>query len=325
MQPDFSIQRLRGRFAVVWHDEQGKRHRRQLAARDRLGAEAEARRRIAAGRSSAWTVGGLIAAYIEDRKAAGAVSTPRMEDAWKALRPSWETVDPATIDERMCKAWAAGRARSPATIRYELAMIGTACKWAERQRLIDRAPPIWLPQPPERRERHISRDEFDRWLAQVKAPHARLYAELGIGTAGRPAAILALTWQQIDFKRRHVRLNPEGRRQTAKGRATVPMTNRLEAALLRAWEARSTDVVIEHGGAQVKSVKKAFAAASQRAGIEVTPYTLRHSAAVWMAESGVPMEEIAAFLGHTDARTTFKHYARYSPDYLRKAAGALDW
>lgn len=321
----FSIQRLRGGFAVVWTDADGKRHRRQLAARDRLGAEAEARRRIAAGRSSHWTVGGLIGAYIEDRDAAGIASASRMRDAWKALQPSWEQVDPATIDDRMCKAWAAGRARSPATIRYELALIGTACKWAERNKMIDRAPAMWLPQPPPRRERHISRDEFDRWLAQVKAPHARLYAELGIGTAGRPAAILALKWQQIDLNRRHVHLNPEGRRQTAKGRASVPMTRRLEAALRTAWEARTCDHVVEHGGGPVASVKKAFALASQRVGFKVTPYTLRHSAAVWMAEAGVPMEEIAAYLGHTDSRTTERHYARFSPDYLRKAAGALDW
>jgi integrase len=122
-----------------------------------------------------------------------------------------------------------------------------------------------------------------------------------------------------------VHLNPEGRTQTAKHRATVPMTGRVEAALKAAWEARTTDHVIEHGGAPVASIKKAFSAASQKAALHVTPYTLRHSAAVWMAESGVPMEEIAAYLGHSDARTTFRHYARFSPDYLRKAATALDW
>ncbi|WP_374389305.1 tyrosine-type recombinase/integrase, partial [Sandaracinobacter sp.] len=90
-------------------------------------------------------------------------------------------------------------------------------------------------------------------------------------------------------------------------------------------DARTTDHVIEHGGGPVASVKKAFELASERVGFKVTPYTLRHSAAVWMAEAGVPMEEIAAYMGHSDARTTFRNYARFSPDYLRKAASALDW
>ncbi len=325
MQPEYRIQRLRGGFAVVWADADGTRHRRQLAARDRLGAEAEARRRIAAGRSSQWTVGGLTEAYIADRESAGALSIARMRDAWKALKPVWEQVDPATIDESMCRGWAAQRARSAATVRYELAMIGTACKWAERHKMIDRAPAMWLPQPPPRRERHISRDQFEAFHAAIKAPHARLYAVIGIGTAARPGAILQLRWPQISFERRLVYLNPESRQQTSKGRATVPMTARVEAALKAAWDSRTTDHVIEHGGGPVGSVKKAFAAASQRVGFQVTPYTLRHSAAVWMAESGVPMEEIAAYLGHSDARTTFRHYAKFGPDYLRKAAAALDW
>jgi integrase len=270
-------------------------------------------------------VGNLVAAYIEDRRAHGIASAKRMDDAWKALKPRWAAVDPASIDEKMCRSWAASRARSAATIRYELAMIGTACKWAERQKLIDRAPQMWLPSPPPRRDRHISRAEFEKFLAEIRADHARLYATLGIGTAGRPSAILQLKWQQIDLKRGIVHLNPEGRHQTAKGRATVPMTARVRSALEAAWEARTTDHVVEHGGKAVASVKRAFELASERVGFKVTPYTLRHSAAVWMAETGVPMEEIAAYLGHSDARTTFRHYARFSPDYLRKAAIALDW
>ena len=47
--------------------------------------------------------------------------------------------------------------------------------------------------------------------------------------------------------------------------------------------------------------------------------------AVWMAEAGVVMDEIAQFLAHTDPRITYRVYARYSPEYLRKAASALDF
>jgi integrase len=47
------------------------------------------------------------------------------------------------------------------------------------------------------------------------------------------------------------------------------------------------------------------------------------TAAVWMAEAGVPMPEIAQCLGHRNSRTTERVYARYSPDYLQGAARAL--
>lgn len=43
-----------------------------------------------------------------------------------------------------------------------------------------------------------------------------------------------------------------------------------------------------------------------------------------MAEAGVPMSEIASFLGHSDDRITQRVYAKYSPAYLRTAASALE-
>jgi len=44
-----------------------------------------------------------------------------------------------------------------------------------------------------------------------------------------------------------------------------------------------------------------------------------------MAEEGVPMPEISQFLGHSNTQVTEKVYARFSPDYLRRAAAALEY
>ena len=66
----------------------------------------------------------------------------------------------------------------------------------------------------------------------------------------------------------------------------------------------------------MQSVKKGLAHAAKSAGLIVTPHVLRHSAAVHMAEAGVPMDEIAQFLGHSDPSITRAVYARFSPDYL---------
>ena len=44
-----------------------------------------------------------------------------------------------------------------------------------------------------------------------------------------------------------------------------------------------------------------------------------------MAEAWTPMAEIAQYLGHSKETVTFKIYARFSPDYLRGAASALEW
>jgi hypothetical protein len=42
-----------------------------------------------------------------------------------------------------------------------------------------------------------------------------------------------------------------------------------------------------------------------------------------MIESGVPFEEVAQYLGHTNPKITYRVYGRYSPTYLRKAANSL--
>jgi integrase len=94
-------------------------------------------------------------------------------------------------------------------------------------------------------------------------------------------------------------------------------------ALREAYTGRQSQFVVERGAQQVKSIKKAFQAASARSGIHVTPYTLRHTGAVWAAEAGVSMAELAQFMGHDDSATTEKHYARFSPGHLRRVADAV--
>lgn len=268
-------------------------------------------------------MGRIMTAYIATLEADQKPSTQRRKDGWRAMRTFWERVDPALIDADMCRSYAAQRQASDSTVRYELLMVSTAVKWARDAKHITDHPTIWLPAAPEHKTKHLTHSEFERFFAQVKAPHARLYVLLGLFTMARPSAILDLTWDRVDFERGLIDLNPPGRKQTAKRRPVVPMNDELRTALEDAYRARQCAYVVERGGKRVANIKKAFQAASERSGIHATPYSLRHTGAVWAAEAGVPMSEIAQFLGHDDDRTTQKHYSRYSPDYLRRVANAL--
>lgn len=247
----------------------------------------------------------------------------RRTDAWKAMKPFWERTDPAMIDAQMCRDYAEQRSAGPATIRYELLQLSTAMGWGRKAKHITAKPEMWLPEVAERKVRHLTHRQFEKFFAAVKAPHARLYVLLGLYTMARPTAILDLTWDRVDFERRLIDLNPAGRKQTAKRRPVVRMNAALHAALAEAYAARQCIYVVERGAQKVSSVKKAFQAASARAGMHVTPYTLRHTGAVWAAEAGISMPLIAQFLGHDDDRTTQKHYSRFSPDYLANVAEAI--
>lgn len=312
--PEFTVQRLLDRYAVVWRDEQGKRRRYRLEATDRSTAEAEARDWWRRETDTQRTVGGIVTEYIAAREKAEIASTSRQRDAWKAMKSFWENVDPERIDEAMCRKYAEGRKVGPATLRYELSMLSVALRYVNKPRK------VWRPSAPERQIRHLTHSQFERWYAEVKAPHARLYALLGLFTMARPSAILELTWDRVDFERKQIDLNPRGRRQTKKRRPVVALNDEALEALQAAYKARQSEYVVERGAKRVGNIKKAFQAASERSGIRVTPYTLRHTGAVWAAEAGAPMDELAQFMGHDDSATTSTHYARYSPGHLRGVA-----
>src|SRR3546814_15136243 len=78
--PEYTVQRFRGSFALVWNED-GKRRRSRLYAEDRPGAEAEARRRWRDGNDTPWTVGRIVLAYIDHLEADNKPSTPRRKDA----------------------------------------------------------------------------------------------------------------------------------------------------------------------------------------------------------------------------------------------------
>ena len=320
MPEGYSIQRLRGGFAIVYQFE-GKRVRRQLDAQDRPSAEAEARGIWAGAERGTWTVGRCMTAYLAT--IAHKPSHGRRQDAWKAMKPFWDAVDPARIDEPMCKAYRGRRRVADATARYELLQLSTALGWAAGAGHIASKRTIWLPPIPEGKTRHLTRSEFARFFAEVKADHARLYVMLGLFTMARPGAILELTWDRVDFMRRRIDFTPKGHVRTAKRRTVVPIADDLLPELQRGAQAATTEWVIERGGKRVHNIKKAFQAASERSTVHATPYTLRHTGAVWAAEAGIPMAELSQFMGHDSIETTARHYARYSPDYLANVANSI--
>lgn len=323
-QREYAVQRFGKGFAIVWWEEAEpapKRRRQRLASKDRASADAEALIRWQVGDRASWTVGRLMQGYLAS--ISHKPSHGRRQDAWKAMRPFWDDVEPGLIGESMCRAYRKTRQVADATARYELLQISTALKWGRREGRIAAAPPVWLPPTPERQQRHLTQAEFERFFAGVRADHAKVYVMLGLYTLARPSAMLELTWNRVDFMRRQIDFRPPGRAQTAKKRVVAPISDDLLPVLQKAYDARTCEYVVERGGKKVGNIKKAFQAASERSTVHATPYTLRHTGAVWAAEAGVSMAEISQLMGHDDDRTTSKFYARFSPDYLRGAANSI--
>lgn len=322
---NYRITLYRGRWAIVWRED-GRRHRHSLGTDDRALAETRARAFWRARRVVGRSIGDLVLCYIDDR-ASEIASTARQRAAWARLAPDFARLDPAHLDRNLCRNYAARRMAtvSPATAHYELSLLRQALRWAARMGHIDHVPHVWMPQKPPPRDKRLTKEEFARFLNGCARPHVRLFAILAVSTGARAGALLDLTWDRVDLARDLIDLRRPDARTTNKRRAIVPITGQARAALEDAARGATTDHVIEWAGRPVRSIKKAFARASARSGVHCTPHMLRHSAATWMAEAGVPMAEIAQYLGHESSRITERVYARYSPHYLRRAAAALEW
>jgi integrase len=320
----YRVAKHRRGFVCVIYEPSGNRRRIALKAADKFAATAEAAELVGHIEQrkprQRLTVGQIVEAYLEQSEA---IWKEVDRHHWKALEGTFGKLLAGAVTEGQCKDFAARDGRSVGSIRKGLGILRAALRWAEKKGLIDKAPHIWLPQAPPPKDRRLSREEYAKLeLAAERSPHLGAFLAIARFTAARAGAILSLRWEQVDFSQRRISLGGAGRQ---KKRAVVPVHPDLAWRLVLMREIAETGDVIEWAGKPVKSIKNAFRRAVKDAGLgkEVTPHVLRHTAASWMAEAGVPMSEIAAVLGHRDSRTTERVYARMSPEYLQKAVKAL--
>lgn len=326
---DISIGRLRGGFCVYWRTSDGKRQRHQLAARSRKEAESEAidvyRQRNIKNADRATTLD-CWRAYADSLR--GRPTGKTMAYTGKPILEHFGHFRPDQITDGLCRdyaRWRASNLRTNGSIHTELGHLRSSLRYAVKVGLIDKAPHIWRPAKPMPKERFLDHDEISQLIDAASAPHIRLAIVLLLGTAGRVGAILDLEWDRVDFERGTINLRLSDS-TTRKGRAIVPMNGMTRAALQTAHDAALSDYVVEFAGDRIKSIRKGFSNACDRANLEgVTIHTLRHSAAVHMVSAGVPIEMVSQYLGHSNIHITSSTYARYAPSHMQGAADVLNF
>ncbi len=324
----------RGCYYIVW-TEDGRSRERSTGTRDLRDATAQlaafvGQRHRPAGPTSPdeYPIAQALAEYAAEH--APTTSAPeRIGYAVEALVRFWGERMVSHVTRETCRAYGRARGVGDGTIRRELTVMRAAFNHAFKEGRLLRVPFVELPAMPEGRDRWLTRTEAAQLLKAARhAKGARLYFPLfillGLYTGARKEAILSLRWPQVDLARGRIDFNPPGRKRTSKGRAIIPIHRRL-ARFLRLARERGGDLgyVVNRNGERLGDIKRAFASACDRAGIEdASPHTLRHTVGTWMAQKGVPMFEIAGYLGQTVQRTT-ELYAHHHPDHMRRATEAL--
>ncbi len=138
------------------------------------------------------------------------------------------------------------------------------------------------------------------------------YGELAAMTAGDfdPSAATVHVARSKGGKARHVALTDEGVaffQQLAAGRAAG------ERLFLR-WSPEAERMSPWGKSQQFRPLRDACTAAAITPAISF--HILRHTYGSRLARAGVPMQVIAAQLGHADTRITERHYAHLAPDHV---------
>jgi integrase len=161
--------------------------------------------------------------------------------------------------------------------------------------------------------------------------HIARFVLIGIYTGTRASAIATASPYPeqgrsfVDLERGIFYRKQIGKRATKKRQTPAPVPLRL-LAHMRRWARLKliADCFVEFNGKPVASVKKGFKRAVGFAELtgKVTPHTLRHTAATWLMQRGVPVWEAAGFLGMS-AEVLLGTYGHHHPDFLHGAANAI--
>ncbi|MAR56667.1 MAG: hypothetical protein CMM93_05740 [Rickettsiales bacterium] len=190
---------------------------------------------------------------------------------------------------------------------------------------------------PEARTRWITSDEAET-LIEKAADHLKPVIRFALLTGVRLSNITGLKWSDVDLKHREIRFRIKSNIPGGK-LLELPITDEL-ADLLEGLRGRpqyrkrrmikdatgkpmiytvnQSDYVFTFRGEPIQdSFKKAFRTACTAAKIEDFRFhDLRHTAASWMIQRGVPIDLVQEILGHTQITTTKKYAHRDKTEKL---------
>ena len=220
---------------------------------------------------------------------------------------------------------------SPESIRKHIAQLKKLCSFAVEEGLLinDPSAGIKLPKVPKHLPRFLSPDERDRLLAvaEAKGRDFHLLVACGVFLGLRKAELNALTWSNIDFEKKvaQVANTEEFTTKSGKPRA-IPICEELIAILQRYRQLGGFVLAPKkkyRTGARYRwEFRNGFRDMVEAAKLDIsiiTPHALRHTFASTLAQRGVSLYKIAAWMGHDTAQVTamYAHLTAYDEDISR--------
>lgn len=226
----------------------------------------------------------------------------------------------AALNSKLLAEWRDYRLKTVtgSTVNRELNILSAVINHARKNWGIHMDNPIELitrPKNEKARERRLEPDEEKKLIAELETstrnPWIAPLVAFALETAMRRGEMLGLRWEFVDLKKRVARLidtkNGESR--------NVPLSSRAKTildALPRSIDGKVFPTTED-------ALKKAFARACERAGIENFHFhDLRHEATSRLSEKLPNLIELASVTGHKDLRMLKRYYHPRAEDLARK-------
>jgi integrase len=292
----------------------------------------------------------VLAVYVDDKRE-GQANKAKFDERMTRLNAWWGQKALAAVTGDNCRAYAATRG-TPGGARRDLEDLRAAINHHAKEGLHRGIVGVWLPPKGKPRDRWLTRSEAAkllwycwraretqrRWrgpnkgktLPTTKRPlqHVARFILLGLYTGTRAAAIAAASPYRaegrsfVDLDRGIFYRLADGKAATNKRQPPVPLPPPL-LDHMRRWQRKgiATSHFVEFNGKPIQSVTTGFRTAVTGAKLDgnVTPHTLRHTAATWLMQNGVPIWEAAGFLGMSPEMVE-RTYGHHHPDHLKVAA-----
>jgi integrase len=244
----------------------------------------------------------------------------------------------ADVTGDLCRRYAAQRS-TDAIARRELECLKAAINHAHREGLVREVIGVWLPPRRPAREKWLTPKEAAALVRhcwryretkngkptpRATRKHVAKFIMVALRTGRRAGVVVGAklskssdsTYVDLDTgllmpKPRHV--------QTKKKQPPIKLPDRL-LAHMRRWKRQGQKYVIEYNGKPVTRMGVAFRLAVEATGLgdDVTPHTLRHTAATWGMQRGADIWSLSGYLGMS-VKTLTTIYAHHAPDHLASA------
>lgn len=174
-------------------------------------------------------------------------------------------------------------------------------------------------------------EELDSFLKTIEGTRLYIYTMLGCYGGLRRGEIIALTWKDIDFKKRLINIdktkvkNEDGEYEdkdttkTPKSKRKIPIVDELLEVLSAKVEEKGingSDLVITD---KPDAMKDAYERARIKYQFPYNFHSLRHYFTSYLLLMGIPIKDVSEILGHSTITTTLRVYAHTFPHTKQEA------